>query len=59
MLRALLAGAVIFVIVFGLLRGGEWLYHHVKKTPDWSPHWGTWAFAALSAIYAVVTELGR
>lgn len=59
MLKPVLAAVIGFIVVFGLLRGGELLYHRLKKTPDWSPHWGTWAFAILFAVYAAITELGR
>jgi hypothetical protein len=59
MLRLLVAGFVGFIVTFVVLRLAEWLYHQLRKTPDWSPHWGTWAFAVLAGLYAMVTELGR
>jgi len=59
MLRAVLAGIVVFALLFATLRGLEWLYHKLRKTKDWSSHWGTWAFALLAGVYAVVSELGR
>jgi TRAP-type mannitol/chloroaromatic compound transport system permease large subunit len=59
MTETILAGAATFALVFVLLRGVEWLYHRLRRTPDWSPHWGSWVFALLSAVYAVVNNLGR
>ena len=48
-----------FAIVFVLLRGAEWLYHRLRHTRDWSPHWGSWLFAVLTGLYAFVNYLGR
>ena len=48
-----------FTLVFLGLRSAEWLYHKVRKTPDWSPHWGTWVFAVLSGLWALIEHLGR
>jgi hypothetical protein len=57
--KAALAGLLAFGLTVGLLRLAEWLYHRLRHTPDWSPHWGTWVFAVLAAVYAVASELGR
>jgi hypothetical protein len=59
MLNAVVAATAIFVITFIVLRGLEWLYHHLKHTKDYSPHWGSWLFAILLALYAAVANLGR
>lgn len=59
MLKAALAAAIIFVVVFGALRLVEWGYHRWRHTPDWSPHWGSWLFAVLAGVYVLVTQLGR
>ena len=48
-----------FAITFGGLRGAEWLYHRLRRTRDWSPHWGSWLFAILTALYVLVVSLGR
>jgi hypothetical protein len=49
----------VFTLVFLGLRAAEALYHHLRRTRDWSPHWGSWAFALLCAGYALVSALGR
>jgi len=54
-----LAAAIVFAVTFVGLRAVEWLYHRLRHTPDWSPHWGSWVFAVLLGVYALVTELGR
>ena len=59
MIEAVLVGIATFALVFVCLRGTEWLYHRLRRTPDWSPHWGSWVFALLSAVYAVVNNLGQ
>ncbi len=59
MLKPALAAALVFVVVFGVLRAAEWLYHRLRRTPDWSPHWGSWLFALLLSLYLLVTDLGR
>ena len=59
MLKAIGAGALVFVVVFLVLRGIELAYHRMRKTADWSPHWGSWLFALLSAVYIVVSDLGK
>jgi len=59
MLEPVVVALSVFALVFIGLRGAEWLYHHVRRTPDWSPHWGSWLFAILSGLYAVINQLGR
>ena len=59
MYKSVLAAILIFLVVFGCLRLVEWTYHRLRRTPDWSPHWGSWLFALLSSIYVLVTDLGR
>lgn len=59
MARSLLTAFAIFTLFFLGLRGLEWLYHRLRHSPDWSPHWGSWAFAVLMAVYAFVTNVGR
>jgi len=58
-LNALLAAVLTGGLTFAILRAAEWLYHRWRATPDWSPHWGTWVFAALVALGVFVNELGR
>jgi hypothetical protein len=58
-LEPVLAAALAFATVFGLLRVAEWLYHRLRHTRDWSPHWGSWLFAILAGLYALVNSLGR
>ncbi|HUD10864.1 MAG TPA: hypothetical protein VMS08_00515 [Candidatus Saccharimonadia bacterium] len=58
MVTSLLTAAIVFAVTFALLRGVEWLYHRIRHTPDWSPHWGSWVFAILLALYALITSLG-
>lgn len=59
MLKSVIAAVLIFVAVFGCLRAAEWLYHRVRHTPDWSPHWGSWLFALLLSVYVLIDDLGR
>lgn len=59
MYKSVLAAVLVFVLVFGVLRAAEWLYHRVRRTPDWSPHWGSWLFALLAGLYLLATDLGR
>ena len=59
MLESAALGFGAFVLVFAVLRGVEWAYHHLRHTPDWSPHWGSWLFAALCGLYVFVENLGR
>lgn len=59
MLEALVVAVAVFALVFLGLRGLEWLYHRLRHTPDWSPHWGSWLFAVLSGVFAFVNYLGR
>ena len=59
MARALLTGFAVFTLAFLGLRGLEWLYHRLRRTPDWSPHWGSWLFAVLLGLYAFFTNVGR
>lgn len=59
MIDTVLIAAASFTLVFVGLRGLEWLYHRLRHTPDWSPHWGTWVFALLAGLYAVIESLGR
>lgn len=59
MYKSVIAATLCFVVVFGCLRLIEWLYHRVRHTPDWSPHWGSWLFALLISIYVLVNDIGR
>ena len=59
MLESLLGAFAAFTLTFIILRASEWGYHHLRKTPDWSPHWGSWLFAVLMGIYAFVQFAGR
>jgi hypothetical protein len=59
MLEAFVVCFATFTLTFFGLRGTEWAYHHIRHTPDWSPHWGSWLFSVLLAIYAFVNTLGR
>lgn len=59
MLSAVLAGLLTFGAVAACLRAAEWLYHRWRRTPDWSPHWGTWVFAALTGAYTFLDYVGR
>lgn len=59
MLKSLLAAALAAGLTFAVLRIGEWAYHRRRGTPDWSPHWGTWVFAALIGLGVFINELGR
>lgn len=59
MLEAAIASALVFAVVFLGLRLVEWAYHRLRHTPDWSAHWGSWAFAVLAGVYVFVTNLGR
>lgn len=59
MLEPVLAALAVFALVFIGLRGAEWLYHRLRRTPDWSPHWGSWLFAVLAGIYTCINQLGR
>jgi hypothetical protein len=58
-LEPLFAAVLAFAVVFLLLRAGEWLYHSLEHTKDWSPHWGSWVFALLAALFALIDQLGR
>ena len=59
MLNAVLSAVGVFVIVFGVLRLVERGYHRYKRTPDWSPHWGSWVFALLCGLAILLSDLGR
>ncbi|MDF2461143.1 MAG: hypothetical protein K0S68_546 [Candidatus Saccharibacteria bacterium] len=59
MLEALLAAFVAFTVTFVGLRLVEAGYHLVRRSPDWSPHWGSWLFAVLVGIYTFVMYYGR
>ncbi len=58
-LEPLIAAVLAFVAVFVVLRAAEWLYHRLRHTKDWSPHWGSWLFALLAAAFMLINELGR
>ncbi|MDB5178636.1 MAG: hypothetical protein JWN01_579 [Patescibacteria group bacterium] len=58
-IEPILVAALVFTGTFLGLRAIEWLYHRLRHTPDWSPHWGSWLFALLLAVYALVNNLGR
>lgn len=58
-LEPIFAALLIFAVTFLVLRGLEWFYHRWRRTPDWSPHWGSWVFAVLAALYTLVVSLGR
>jgi hypothetical protein len=59
MLDALVAAFAVFTLTFIVLRGVEAQYHKLRHTKDWSPHWGSWLFAVLFAVYFFVSGLGR
>jgi hypothetical protein len=59
MLESLLTAFAVFTVTFVGLRAIEWTYHRLRRTPDWSPHWGSWLFAVLLALYAFVSGVGR
>ena len=59
MLEPVITAIITFVVTFLVLRAVEWLYHKILKTKDWSPHWGSWLFAILFALFALVSSLGR
>lgn len=59
MLSAIIAGAITFVIVFGLLRLVEYGFHRLRHNTDWSPHWGSWVFAVLAGVYVFASSWGR
>jgi hypothetical protein len=59
MLEPIVVAVITFVATFLILRAAEWLYHHIRHTADWSPHWGSWLFAVLFALFALVSSLGR
>lgn len=59
MLKAALAGLLVFAATAAALRTAEWLYHRLRRTADWSPHWGAWAFAILAGLWSLVANLGR
>ncbi len=59
MFAAIIVGLLTFTVTAGFLRIAERLYHRARHTADWSPHWGTWAFAALAGAFAFVEFLGR
>lgn len=58
-LEPVLAAVIVFAGVFVVLRSAEWLYHRLRRTRDWSPHWGSWLFALLAGLYALFNSLGR
>jgi hypothetical protein len=60
MLEAILSSLITFALTFLALRALEWAYHRlIRHNKDYSPHWGTWLFAVLFAIYTLVNNLGR
>jgi hypothetical protein len=59
MVESLLAALITFTVTFLGLRALEWAYHRVRHTPDWSPHWGSWLFAVLLALYVFINNYGR
>jgi len=59
MIESLLLAFAVFALTFVILRAAEWGYHRLRRTADWSPHWGSWLFAILLALYAFVNNLGR
>lgn len=59
MAESLAVAFAVFTITFVALRGAEWLYHRLRHTADWSPHWGSWLFAVLLGVYAFINNLGR
>jgi cytochrome bd-type quinol oxidase subunit 2 len=58
-LESLGVGATVFIVIFLILRGLELAYHKLRHTPDWSPHWGSWAFAVLAGLYGFLASYGR
>jgi hypothetical protein len=59
MIEALLSALITFAVTFLILRGLEWAFHrYIRHNRDYSPHWGTWVFALLLAIYALISNLG-
>lgn len=58
-LEPVLAAVLAFAGVFVILRAAEWLYHRLRHTRDWSPHWGSWLFAILAGLYVLVSSLGQ
>jgi DMSO reductase anchor subunit len=59
MSNAVVAAVTFFLGIFLGLRLIEYVYHRIKKTPDWSPHWGSWAFAVLAGVYGFIANIGR
>jgi hypothetical protein len=59
MLAAIATATITFVVIFAGLRLAEWLYHRWRRTPDWSPHWGSWVFAVLCGLYVFAVSWGR
>lgn len=60
LLEPILVSLLTFVVVFAVLRAAEWAYHHaIRHNRDYSPHWGSWLFAVLAALFMVINELGR
>ncbi|HUD11569.1 MAG TPA: hypothetical protein VMS08_04090, partial [Candidatus Saccharimonadia bacterium] len=59
MLEPVIVAAVTFILTFVTLRAVEWLYHKIRRSKDWSPHWGSWLFAILFALFALISSLGR
>ena len=59
MLNSILIAVINFFIVYGVIRLVEYGYHRIRRTTDWSPHWGSWAFSLLVGLYVLVTDLGR
>ena len=59
MLEATVVGAVTFVVIFVVLRLLEFGYHKFRHMTDWSPHWGSWAFAVLAGLFTFASSWGR
>lgn len=59
MRSAIRLAALAFIVVFLGLRLAEYLYHRVRHTLDWSPHWGSWVFAVLVGLYVFASNVGR
>jgi hypothetical protein len=59
LVQSLLIALATFTLTYVVLRGAEWLYHRMKHTRDWSPHWGSWLFAVLTGIYFFISYAGR
>jgi|GEM_PF-1619021 len=59
LLEPIIAALLAFAVVFAVLRGVEWSYHRLRHNRDYSPHWGSWLFAVLAALFILVDGLGR